>query len=185
MLLTTVTPVAAAPPMVTAAPDMKPVPVMVTAVPPFAVPVFGEIALTFGAGLLEPPLVPLARKATICITQLLELFGAVALKLPVVLTVLSSAMSASGVVMMRETNPVPAPVKWAMVIPAPKIKSFADVVVAAPLLALVPLPAAPAFTSSGLAGSSPLYSSARISTYLAAWLNLTVIVLLPALMPAA
>jgi hypothetical protein len=53
---------------------------MVTAEPPFAVPEFGEIALTFGAGLLEPPpLVPLERKATICITQLLELFGAVAL----------------------------------------------------------------------------------------------------------
>jgi hypothetical protein len=79
VLLTTVTLVAAAPPIVTATPDWKPVPVMVTAAPPLAVPAFGEIAVTFGAGLLEPPLVPLARKAIICITQLPELFGAVAL----------------------------------------------------------------------------------------------------------
>ena len=36
--------------------------------------------LTFGAGILEPfRWFPLARKATICITQLPELFGAVAL----------------------------------------------------------------------------------------------------------
>jgi len=77
VLLTTVTPVAAVPPIVTVAPDRKPVPVTVTAVPPFAVPVFGEIALTFGAGLREP--CPLARKATICIAQLPELLGADAL----------------------------------------------------------------------------------------------------------
>jgi hypothetical protein len=80
VLLTTVTPVAAVPPIVNTAPDWKPVPVTVTAVPPFAVPVFGEIALTVGAGLLEGcPLDALARKATICITQLPELFDAVAL----------------------------------------------------------------------------------------------------------
>ena len=60
------------------------------------------------------------------------------------LTVLSSAMSASGLVMIREINPTPAAENRATVIPAPKIKSFAHVVVAAPLLAIVPLPAAPA-----------------------------------------
>jgi hypothetical protein len=49
--LTTVTPVAAVPPRLTAAPVMKPVPVMVTAVPPLVVPVVGEIAVTVGAGL--------------------------------------------------------------------------------------------------------------------------------------
>ena len=51
--LTTVTPVAAVPPKLTVAPDKKPVPVIVTAVPPAVVPETGEIALTVGAGL--PP----------------------------------------------------------------------------------------------------------------------------------
>lgn len=50
VLLTTFTPVAAVPPRVTVAPDRKPVPVMVTAVPPEPEPVVGEIALTVGAG---------------------------------------------------------------------------------------------------------------------------------------
>jgi len=46
----------------------------------------------------------------------------------------------------------------------------------------LPLPAAPAVTSSGLTVSNPLYSSARMSTNAAAWLNFTVTVLLPAAM---
>ena len=94
------------------------------------------------------------------------------------LTVLSCAMSESGV-MIRVTNPVPDPPNVPAVVPAPKINSFADVVVAAPLLALTPVPAAPAVTSSGVAGSKPLYSSTRTSTKNAAWLNVTVTVLLP------
>ncbi len=53
VLLTTVTPVAAVPPRLTVAPDRKPVPVMVTAVPPLALPVLGMIALTVGGGSLE------------------------------------------------------------------------------------------------------------------------------------
>ena len=69
--------------------------------------------------------------------------------------------------------------KLSAVMPAPKINSLADVVVAAPLLALVLVPAAPAVTSSGLLVSSPLYSSTRTSTNAAAWLNVTVTVLLP------
>ena len=81
--------------------------------------------------------------------------------------------------MIREMNPLPAPVKCVVVMPAPKINSLADVVVAAPLLALVPLPAAPAVLSSGLTVSNPLYSSTRTSTNAAAWLNVTVTVLLP------
>ena len=48
--LTTVTPVAAVPPRLTVAPVKKPVPVMVTAVPPLVVPVAGDIAVTVGAG---------------------------------------------------------------------------------------------------------------------------------------
>jgi hypothetical protein len=51
LLLTTTTPVAAVPPKVTVAPDWKPVPVMVTAVPPAVGPELGAIALTVGAGL--------------------------------------------------------------------------------------------------------------------------------------
>ncbi len=94
-------------------------------------------------------------------------------------------MSASGLVMIRETNPDPAAENRAAVIPAPKIMSFAEVVVAAPLLAVVPLPARSRLHIQRIAGSSPLYSSTRTSTDAAAWLNLTVTVLLPALMPAA
>ena len=50
VLLTTVTPVADVPPIFTVAPERKPVPVMVTAVPPEVVPDVGEIDVTFGAG---------------------------------------------------------------------------------------------------------------------------------------
>ena len=99
--------------------------------------------------------------------------------------------------MIREMNPLPPPVKCVVVMPAPKINSLADVVlnfygaltafvadvvVTAPLPALVPVPAAPAVLSSGFAVSNPLYSSARTSTNAAAWLNVTVTVLLPAAM---
>ena len=41
---------AAAPPMVTPVTPVKPVPVIVTAVPPMVGPVAGEIELTVGAG---------------------------------------------------------------------------------------------------------------------------------------
>jgi hypothetical protein len=70
VLLTTLTLVAAVPPSVTVAPDKKPVPVIVTAVPPAVVPDAGEVALTVGAGLL---FCPLARKVATCITQSPEL----------------------------------------------------------------------------------------------------------------
>src|ERR1041384_3925069 len=50
--LTTVTLVAAAPPKLTLAPDKKPVPVIVTDVPPLVLPDIGEIAVTVGAGAL-------------------------------------------------------------------------------------------------------------------------------------
>ena len=48
--LTTVTAVAAVPPMVTVGPAMKPVPVIVTAVPPLVVPEIGATLVTVGAG---------------------------------------------------------------------------------------------------------------------------------------
>ena len=47
--LTTVMPVAAAPPMVTAVAPVNPVPVMLTDVPPTVGPDAGEIAVTVGA----------------------------------------------------------------------------------------------------------------------------------------
>ena len=48
--LETVTPVAWVPPKVTVAPDTKLAPVMVTLVPPAAVPLFGDTLVTVGAG---------------------------------------------------------------------------------------------------------------------------------------
>ena len=53
--LTTATLVAAAPPKLTVAPDEKPVPVIVTDVPPLVLPEVGEIAVTVGAGELLVP----------------------------------------------------------------------------------------------------------------------------------
>src|SRR5512140_1095494 len=54
---TTVTPVAATPPIVTDAPPAKPVPVIVTPVPPAAGPVFGEMAVTTGPATVPKQLV--------------------------------------------------------------------------------------------------------------------------------
>src|SRR5262249_47327614 len=50
VLLTTVTPVAAVPPIVTVAPAAKPVPVIVRAVPPLIEPDGGDTLVTAGAG---------------------------------------------------------------------------------------------------------------------------------------
>ena len=66
--------------------------------------------------------------------------------------------------MIREAKPVPGALKRSPVVPAPKISSLAEVVVAAPLFGVALAPAAPAVTSSGLAVSRPLYSSIRTST---------------------
>ena len=52
VLPTTLTAVAAVPPRLTVAPARKPVPAMVTEVPPAVVPVLGVIDATVGAGLL-------------------------------------------------------------------------------------------------------------------------------------
>ena len=77
VLLTTVTPVAAVPPRVTVAPARNPVPVMLMAVPPLVVPDEGATPVTVGAGFEAPS--PFARNAAICMIQLPEPFGAVAL----------------------------------------------------------------------------------------------------------
>ena len=54
--LTTVTLVAAVPPMVTAVAPVNPVPVMVMAVPPAVEPLVGEILVTVGATRSAVPL---------------------------------------------------------------------------------------------------------------------------------
>jgi hypothetical protein len=93
-------------------------------------------------------------------------------------------MSPSAVI-TSALNDVPAVLKAPFVIPAPKISSFADVVVAEPLFttALLPLvPLAPAVTSKGEVVFSPLYSRIRTSGKAAASLNVTVTLLLAAKM---
>ena len=109
-------------------------------------------------------------------TQGPEVNVAVALLLPAVVTILSSAMSPSGVVITRDVKPVPTFVVVVATVSAPKINSLALVVITAPLFAAVLLPLAPATTSSVV---TPLYSRTRTSGYVAAWLNVTVTVLLP------
>ena len=52
VLFTTVIPVAAVPPRLTVAPVRKPVPVIVTAVPPLVLPEDGETLVTVGAGFM-------------------------------------------------------------------------------------------------------------------------------------
>src|SRR5215470_8891236 len=90
--------------------------------------------------------------------------------------------------MIRLLNDAPAAENSPAVVPAPKISSFAAVVVTVPLFADVLLPDAEAPTSKGLTGSRPLYSSARTSTNDVDALRVTVTVLAPAaaaLMPLA
>jgi hypothetical protein len=53
VLLDTLMLVAGEPPILTLAPARKPVPVIVTAVPPLEVPEFGEIPVTVGAALAD------------------------------------------------------------------------------------------------------------------------------------
>jgi hypothetical protein len=102
VLFATTTFVAAALPNSTVAPLTKFVPVIVTAVPPAAGPLLGDTPVTVGTG------PDTAENATICITHAPELNVAVALLLPAVVTTLSSAISPSGVVMIREVKPLPA-----------------------------------------------------------------------------
>jgi hypothetical protein len=144
---------------------------MVTAVPPAVDPLFGLTLLTVGTGPAT------ARNVAICMTQAPEAVNvAVALLLPAAVTILSSARSWSGVVMIRDVNPLPAAAFPVATVFAPKINSLALVVVAAPLLAAALLPLAPAVTSSAV---TPWYSRMRTSGNAAAVLNVTVTVLLP------
>jgi hypothetical protein len=153
------------------APAVKFVPVIVTAVPPAVDPLFGLTLLTVGAG------PDTAANVAICMTHgPAPVNVAVALLLPAVVTSLSSAISPSGDVMIRDVNPLPAAPVDVDTMSAPKINSFALVVVAAPLFAAALLPLAPAVTSKVV---TPRYSRMRTSGNAAAWLNVTVTVLFP------
>jgi hypothetical protein len=175
--LTTTTLVAALLPNVTIAPAAKFVPVIVTGVPPATGPLFGDTLDILGTGPVT------VANVTICMTQgPAELRVAVALLLPAVVTNLSSAMSPSGDVIIRDVNPLPAPAVTVAIVFAPKINSLALVVVAEPLFVMALLPLAPALASSVV---TPRYSRILTSGYAAAWLNVTVTVLLPPTMFAA
>src|SRR6185503_1567572 len=106
------------------------------------------------------------------------LWLAVALYVPVALTIWSSAMSASGDVMTRAVKPVPALTNAPVVVPAANSSSLGVDVVTLPLLADELEPTADAVWSSGLTASIPLYSTTRRSTYAAAVLKVAVTVLL-------
>jgi hypothetical protein len=106
---------------------------------------------------------------------------AVALLLPADVTTLSSAMSPSEVI-IRDVNPLPAAPVRVNTVFAPKINSLALVVVAGPLFVVALFPLAPAVASNVV---TPRYSSIRASGDAAAWLNVTVTVLLPPTMFAA
>jgi hypothetical protein len=171
VLFTTTALVAAVPPNVTVAPVAKFVPVIVTDVPPAVPPLFGDTLVTVGTG------PETAENVAICITHgPVDPNVAVALLLPATVTILSSARSLSGVVIILEVKPVPALRFVVATVFAPKINSLATFVVAAPLLAAVAVPLAPAVTSSVV---TPWYSSIRISGNAAAWLNVTVTVFDP------
>src|SRR4051812_1434192 len=86
-------------------------------------------------------------------------------------------MSASGVVTTRVVAPPVAARNSPSVQPAPNSTSLAKVVVTAPLLAAFEVPDADEVTSTGSAGSTPLYSAARRSTNGVAPENVTVTVL--------
>ena len=103
-----------------------------------------------------------AEKVAICMTQgPAEVNVAVALLLPAVVSILSSAISPSGDVTIRDVNPLPAAPVDVCTVLAPKIGSLVlVVVVVAPLLALVLFPLAAAVTSSAV---TPRYSRMRTS----------------------
>jgi hypothetical protein len=136
-------------------------------------PKLNEPALALICGVAATAPVP---NVTICMTQGPEEANvALALLLPAVVTILSSAISPSGVVITRDVKPLPAAFVAVATVLAPKINSLGLLVVAAPLFALVLLPLAPAVTSTAV---TPRYSRMRTSGYAAAWLNVTVTVLL-------
>ena len=149
------------------------VPATATEVP--TAPELGLRLVTLGD---VPAPLPAPRKATICMIHAPPVIGAVALRLPAVVTIESSRMSLSGVVITRLVYPDPGPVVVCCTKFAPTSRSFAFPVVTEPLLLGVPFPCAAATTSTGVVVSIPLYSATRISGKAAPVLNVTVTVLL-------
>ena len=75
-------------------------------------------------------------------------------------------MSLSGTVMTRFVKDAPGPVVWpSNNMFAPTSKSFALVVVTAPLLLVELFPCAAAVTSTGFVTSRPRYSAIRMSGF--------------------
>src|SRR4029453_1858286 len=95
-----------------------------------------------------------------------------------VVTTRSSTMSLLGLVIMRLVKPAPGPVVRLATTLAPTKSTFGTVGVSDPLLVVVLEPVAPTPPTSGLTGSSPLYSRIRISGKDAATLKRTVTMLL-------
>ena len=93
---------------------------------------------------------------------------------PVVVTVLSSTISESGLVIIRLVKPVPAAENTPDVSPAPNINSLLNEVVTDPVVAVAALPDVEANLSKGFVVSKPLYSLARKSTKAAGVLKVTV-----------
>ena len=117
VLLTNVTPVAAAPPTLAVAPDRNPVPVIVTAVPPLVVPVLGVIDDTVGAGFppvgavyVNPPLkVPLLLSGFVIVTSTGPAgWAGVVAVIVVLVTVTSVGAAPPSVTVAPDANPVPA-----------------------------------------------------------------------------
>lgn len=150
-------------------------------IPVIVVPFVGAVIETLG-GLTSGGSI-VALKATSCMTQEpLPASEAVALYEPTAETMRSWAMLPSGLVIMREVKPVPAPfVVVATSLPATS-RTLATVVVRVPVLEVPPEPEAPTPPATGLTGSRPRYSRIRTSGKLAAGEKCTVTVLAPARM---
>ena len=74
------------------------------------------------------------------------------------------------------------PINPVVMVPAPKSKSFGELVVAEPLSAGTEVPEVPTVVSNGLAMSNPLYSTMRTLWTAVLWLKVAVTVFAPALM---
>lgn len=123
VLFTTVTPVAAAPPMLTPVAPEKLLPVIVTLVPPFAVPLVGEMLLTMGA-------------TTYVYRALVPLLP------PVFVTVTLTVPAACPGVLHVIVVPPPPTVKPVTAVP-PKVTPVAQVKLVPVIVTLVPPPSGP------------------------------------------
>ena len=140
-------------------------------------------AVPGGDTLTEKSGIGASKNATACITQaVLAFWVAVPSIMPTGGPTRCSTLSPSGVTFtVMKAGPLVATAP-PTVFPAPIIRSLALVVVIGPLSSAVPVQVFPPAVSSGVTGSSPLYSSTRTSGDAAAALKVTVTVLLAAAM---